>query len=164
MKPVTESEIRASFVNCTKGEAKRMAVPRDLAGKPWDDLDFFGWQDPASPERAYLVAREGDGLVGIALRRAAPSAVQARRTMCSLCLTTHAGGGVALMTARKAGKSGQNGNSVGAYMCTDLACSLYMRGKKDAGPGARLHESLSLDAQVERTIANLSGFLAKVRA
>ncbi|MFC0105050.1 FBP domain-containing protein [Kibdelosporangium aridum] len=162
MRPVTESEIRASFVNCTKGETKRMAVPRDLAGKPWDDLDFFGWQDPASPERAYLVAPDGDGLVGIALRRAAQTGGQIRRTMCSLCLTTH--DGVALMTARKAGKSGQNGNSAGAYMCSDLACSLYMRGKKDAGPGARLQESLTLDMQVERTMTNLAGFLAKVRA
>ncbi|RSM71576.1 FBP domain-containing protein [Kibdelosporangium aridum] len=162
MRPVTESEIRTSFVNCTKGEAKRMAVPRDLAGKPWDDLDFFGWQDPASPERAYLVTPHGDGLIGIALRRAAQTGGHIRRTMCSLCLTTH--GGVALMTARKAGKSGQNGNSAGAYMCSDLACSLYLRGKKDAGPGARLHESLTLDMQVERTVANLAAFVAKVRA
>ncbi|CAM3428804.1 FBP domain-containing protein [Kibdelosporangium persicum] len=165
MKAVTEREIRASFVNCTKGEAKRLAVPRDLADRPWDDLDFFGWQDPAAPDRAYLVAEDGEGFVGIALRRAAPSAAgYVRRSMCSFCLTTHVGGGVSLMTARKAGKSGQQGNSVGAYMCTDLACSLYLRGKKDAGPGARFHESLTLDMQVERTLSNLTGFLDKVRA
>jgi hypothetical protein len=161
MKPVTERDVRASFVNCTKGEAKRLAVPRDLAERPWDDLDFLGWRDPASPERAYLVTESGDGLVGVALRRATPAA-GARRSMCSLCLTTHTGDGVSLMTARKAGRGGQQGNSVGAYMCTDLACSLYLRGKKDAGPGGRLHESLALPEKVDRTMANLTAFLDKV--
>jgi hypothetical protein len=158
MRPVTESEIRSSFVNCTKGEAKRLAVPRDLATRPWDDLDFLGWQDPAAPDRAYLVAENGDGWVGVALRRAA-AAGGMRRTMCSLCLTTHPGNGVTLMTARKAGRSGQQGNSVGAYMCADLACSLYLRGKKEAD---RFHESITMDEQVRRTLSNLSGFLTRV--
>lgn len=54
---LTEHEIRAAFVNCSKGEAKRLHVPRT-------------------------------------------------------------------------GKAGQQGNSVGAYICGDLACPLYTRGKK----------------------------------
>jgi hypothetical protein len=156
MRSVTEREIRSSFVNCSKGEAKRLAVPRDLVEWPWDDLDFLGWRDPAAPERAYLVAEDGAGLVGIVLRRAA-TAGQARRGMCSLCLTTHTG--VSLMTARKAGRAD---NSVGAYLCTDLACSLYLRGKKDAGPGARIQESLALPEKIERTRSNLAGFLGRV--
>ncbi len=164
MRPVTERDIRASFVNCTQGETKRLAVPRDLADRPWDDLDFLGWRDPAAPARAYLVAEAGGTLIGVALRRGAPYAGQARRSMCSLCLTTHTGDGVALMTARRAGRGGQQGNSVGAYLCGDLACSLYLRGKKDAGPGARLNETLTLDEQVARTTANLAGFLGKVVA
>ncbi|MBT2232381.1 FBP domain-containing protein [Nonomuraea sp. NEAU-A123] len=162
MRVVSESDIRASMVNCTKGEAKRLAVPRDLAARPWDDLDFLGWQDPASPERAYLVAESGDGFVGVALRRATPHAGHVRRSMCSFCLTMHTGDGVSLMTARRAGRTGQQGNSVGAYICTDLACSLYLRGKKEVGPGGRLHESLTLEEQIERTAANLAGFLDKV--
>src|SRR3954449_13261623 len=68
MQALTERDIRASFVNCTKGEASRLPVPRDLATRPWDDLDFLGWPDPVSPQRAYLVAASGDGLVGVALR------------------------------------------------------------------------------------------------
>jgi hypothetical protein len=164
MRPVTERDIRASFVNCTKGEAKRLAVPRDLATRPWDDLDFLGWQDPAAPERAYLIADSGDALTGVALRRAAPHAGHLRRSMCSLCLTTHSGDGVSLMTARRAGRDGQQGNSVGAYMCTDLACSLYLRGKKPVGPAGRIHESLTLEEQIARTAANLAAFLDKVLA
>jgi hypothetical protein len=157
MRPLAEREIRASFVNCTKGEAKRLVLPKDLHARPWDDLDFLGWQDAASPGRAYLVAEHGDEVIGVALRRAAPHAGHARRSMCSLCLTTHGGDGVSLMTARRAG-----GNSVGAYICTDLACSLYLRGKKDVGPGGRMPESLTLDEKIARTAGNVSEFLRKV--
>ncbi|HEX4722418.1 MAG TPA: FBP domain-containing protein [Pseudonocardiaceae bacterium] len=162
MRPVTESDIRASFVNCTKGEAKRLAVPRDLATRPWPDLDFLGWRDPAAPERAYLVVESGDGLTGVALRRATPGTGLARRSMCSLCLTTHSGDGVSLMTARKAGRAGQHGNSVGSYICSDLACSLYLRGKKDAGLGARFHETLTVAEKIARTMANVTAFLSRV--
>ena len=161
MRPVTEREIRTSFVNCSKGEAKRLAVPKDLADRPWDDLDFLGWRDPSAPDRAYLVAESDDGLVGVTLRRATPPS-GARKSMCALCLTTHSGDGVSLMTARKAGKAGQQGNSVGSYLCADLACSLYLRGKKETEPGARAHDSLPLDEQVTRTKTNLRAFLDRV--
>ncbi|MCE7001048.1 FBP domain-containing protein [Saccharothrix sp. S26] len=162
MEPVTEREIRASFVNCSKGEAKRLPVPGDLSACPWEDLDFLGWRDPSSPQRAYLVAPSVDGLVGVALRLASSHAGQPRRNMCSLCLTAHPGDGVTLMTARKAGRGGQQGNSVGVYICADLACSLYLRGKKDAGPGGRLHESLTLDEKADRTATKVAAFLARV--
>ncbi|MBW4716786.1 FBP domain-containing protein [Saccharothrix obliqua] len=162
MEPVAEREIRASFVNCSKGEAKRLTLPRDLATRPWADLDFLGWRDPAAPERAYLVAEYGDRLVGVALRRAAPQAAHVRRGMCALCLTSHVGDGVRLMTARMAGKPGQLGNSVGTYVCADLACSLYLRGRKDAGPGARAHESLTLEEKIARTAEHVIRFIGKV--
>src|ERR1043165_5822508 len=101
MEPLTEQEIRAAFVNCTKGEAKRMHVPRDLADRPWEDLDFLGWRDPAAPDRSYVVVVLDDQVVGVALRRATNSGLP-RKSMCSWCLTTHSGDGVSLMTARKA--------------------------------------------------------------
>lgn len=161
MKPLTELEIRASFVNSTKGEAKRMQVPRDLGDRLWDDLDFLGWTDPAAPDRSYLVAELDGRLVGVALRRAA-QAGRARKMLCAWCLTTHSGDGVSLMTARKAGKSGQLGNSVGAYVCADLACSLYLRGKKSAGPGSRFKEAITLGEQVERMLAGVNAFVERV--
>ncbi|MFJ9039011.1 FBP domain-containing protein [Streptomyces sp. NPDC102406] len=163
MKPLTEREIRSSFVNCTKGEATRMRVPHDLTARPWDDLDFFGWRDPQAPDRAYLVAEIDGRPRGIALRSSHAAAGQTRRSMCSLCVTTHSGG-VSLLVAPKAGKAGKQGNSVGAYMCSDLACSLYVRGKKDAGIGARLHETLTIEEKIERTLANLTTFIAKITA
>jgi hypothetical protein len=51
---------RAAFVNSSKGEANRASIPRNLSEQPWEDLDFLGWRDPQSPERAYLAA-EVDG-------------------------------------------------------------------------------------------------------
>ncbi|MDX3853766.1 FBP domain-containing protein [Streptomyces sp. AK02-01A] len=163
MKPLTEQEIRAAFVNCTKGETKRLSIPRDLAERPWDDLDFLGWRDPQAPDRAYL-ATELDGRpVALALRCPSGTSWQTRRSMCSMCVTMHTGG-VSLMVAAKAGKAGQQGNSVGAYICSDLACSLYVRGKKDAGVGARLPESLTVEEKIQRTVANVAAFIAKVTA
>ncbi len=164
MKPLTEPEIRAAFVNCTKGEARRLNVPRDLTGLPWDDLDFLGWRDPQSPERAYLVAELDGNLTGIALRCPGPSPLQKRSNICSFCLTSHTGG-VTLMVAPKAGQAGQHGNSVGTYLCTDLACSLYLRGKKPVvGLGGRFRERLTLEEKVGRTMTNLAAFAVKVTA
>ncbi|WP_214414576.1 FBP domain-containing protein [Sphaerisporangium fuscum] len=164
MQSLSEKDIRASFVNCSKGEAKRLAVPRDLATRPWDDLDFLGWRDPAALDRSYLVAERGGELIGVALRFPAQQRTQLHRGMCSLCLTTHPGNGVSLMTARRTGEAGRQGNSVGVYMCTDLACSLYVRGKKTPEPGGRFEESLTVEEQIERTRANLFAFLDKVAA
>ncbi|MEU2155329.1 FBP domain-containing protein [Streptomyces sp. NPDC019396] len=159
MKALTEQDIRAAFVNCSKGEVKRLAVPRDLDERPWGDLDFLGWRDPAAPDRSYLVAERDDRIVGVSLRFPSRQRGYLHRSMCSLCLTTHPGDGVSLMTARKAGPAGREGNSAGVYMCTDLACSLYVRGIRVPAPGGRLKESLTVEQQIERTRGNLFGFL-----
>ncbi|MFD9000109.1 FBP domain-containing protein [Streptomyces sp. NPDC059582] len=162
MRSLTEPEIRDSFVNCSKGEAKRLAVPRDLDQHPWADLDFLGWRDPGAPDRSYLVTEREGRLVGVTLRFPSSQRDILHRSMCSLCLTTHRGGGVSLMTARKAGAAGREGNSVGLYMCTDLACSLYVRGKKSLDSGSRFEESLTEVEQISRTTGNLSAFLDKL--
>lgn len=163
MKPLTEDQIRASFINCSKGEARRLNLPRGLAELPWDDLDFLGWRDQGAPDRAYLVAERPDGLVGVTLRL--PSGVRrslVKSSLCSLCVTSHAGSGVSLLTARRAGAAGREGNTVGAYMCADLACSLYVRGKKRSASAERVAESLTLDEQITRTLVNLDTFLDQV--
>ncbi|MER5511197.1 FBP domain-containing protein [Streptomyces sp. NPDC002766] len=162
MEPLTEQEIRAAFVNCTKGEAKRLHVPRDLADRPWEDLDYLGWRDPQAPGRAYLAAELDARPVAVVLRTSGAGSWQTRRSMCSICLTVHSGG-VSLMVAPKAGRAGQQGNSVGAYLCDDLACSLYVRGRKDADAGGRMHETITLEEKIRRTVANLAAFVAKVR-
>ncbi|CAL9635921.1 FBP domain-containing protein [Streptomyces sp. enrichment culture] len=162
MKELTDPEIRSSFVNCTKGEVSRLTVPRNLPELPWDDLDFLGWRDPAAPQRSYIVAGHEGRLVGFALRLASRTGNAQHSSMCSICLTTHSASGVALMTARKARRSAHGDETVGQYFCTDLACSLYVRGKKRAQPGGRLQETLTEDEKIERMRAQLAGFLNKL--
>jgi hypothetical protein len=162
MEPLTERAIRAAFINCSKGEAKRLSVPRDLADLPWEDLDYLGWRDPQAPDRAYLALPGDDGrLRAITMRTPGSGAGQYRHSMCRMCLTTHTGG-VTLMVAPKAGKAGQQGNTVGAYICSDLACSLYIRGKRDVGMGGRMPETISVEEKIFRTVANVSAFVDKV--
>ncbi|GAB3839098.1 FBP domain-containing protein [Kribbella italica] len=163
MQPITESQIRGSFVNCSQGEAKRLTVPKDLEEQPWDQLDFLGWCDPGAPDRGYLVAERDGKLIGITLK-AAKSAGRGftSRSMCSLCMTTRTGGGVVLMAARRSGAAGRQGNTVGQYLCTDLACSLYIRGKKQAATEPGLDETLSVEEKTIRLTNNLTLFVDKV--
>lgn len=159
VRSLVEPEIRASFVNCSKGEAKRLHLPADLAGRPWADLDYLGWRDPQAPQRGYLVAEHAGVLRGVVLR-APEHGVAWRSSMCGLCLTQRSGG-VALLVAPKAGKAGQRGHSTGEQMCADLACSLYVRGRlRDSGP--IVYETLSVEDKVARLRANLDAFLARV--
>lgn len=47
--------------------------------------------------------------------------------MCALCRTPQPSDQVTMFSAPKAGESGRNGNSVGTYICNDLACSTIIR-------------------------------------
>jgi len=162
MKSVTADDIRTSFINASKGEAERVAIPRDLAERPWGDLDFLGWRDPGAPQRTYIVTERDGVLVGVALRSA--PGTPSRVGMCSLCLTTHPGDGVSLMTAHKTGDAGRKGDSVGTAICTDLACSLYVRHRKRTMLGGRLNETISVDEQIRRLRRNLLSFIASVQS
>ena len=168
MRPLSETDIRASFVNCSKGEAKRLAMPRDLAERPWPDLDFLGWRDPGALDRAYLVApwpatggSEGN-VVGVTLRLATQQRGFLHRNMCSLCLTTHGGNGVSLMTGRRAGEAGRRGDSVRAYNCTHHPSTLNVRAPRTPDTGTRLKETLTVEEQVERTRDKLAAFLTRL--
>lgn len=162
MQPLTEPELRAAFVNCSRGEAQRLNLPPDLAETAWEELDYLGWRDPKAPARGYLVAELPEGFVGVTLR--APAAVPGakRATMCSLCLTPRSGG-VSLMVAPRAGRSGQQGNTVGTYICSDLDCSLYVRGRRAPG-GPVIAETLTSEERIARLVGNLATFVARVRA
>ncbi|MFH8745995.1 FBP domain-containing protein [Streptomyces rimosus] len=163
MDPLDEKHIRTSFINCSKGEASRINLPTNLSALPWDDLDFLGWRDPGAPDRCYLVAPREGGIVGVTLR--VPQGVRrsfTKTTVCSLCLTGHPGSGVNLLAARKAGALGRQGNTVGTYICADLACSLYVRGKKKSELAGRHEETLPLEDRIARMVGNLDAFLDKV--
>ena len=166
MEPLTEKQIRSSFVNCTKGEAARLRLPLDFAELPWEDLDFLGWVDPGAPLRAHLVLPGEEGPVGISLRVPSANRTSAvKSSLCQLCLTGHASSGVTLLAAPLAGARGREGNTVGVYVCADLACSLYVRGKRQPKlRTARYEESLSVEERLDRMRGNVDAFAARVTA
>jgi hypothetical protein len=127
VRPLTETEIRRSFVNCSRGEAKALTLPRGFDGLAWGELEMLGWRDPKAPLRGYVVvAAEGEA-VGIAVRAAESRMSSRTAAMCMLCQTGQSGDAVSLFTARRTGDAGRNGNTVGTYMCADLACSQRVR-------------------------------------
>lgn len=126
MKPLTESQIRASFVNATKSEIDRMPMP-GLHEVMWQSREFLGWRDPGAPLRGYLVHWLGDRPVGVILRASEVALRHGISAMCALCRTAQPGAQVTMFSAPKAGESGRNGNSVGTYICDDLACSIIIR-------------------------------------
>ncbi|MCX3063087.1 FBP domain-containing protein [Streptomyces beihaiensis] len=166
MEPLSDKQIRSSFVNCTKGEAQRMRLPLDFADLPWEDLDFLGWVDPGAPLRAHLVRPTPDGPLGITLRVPATSRTSAiKSSLCQICLTGHAASGVSLLAAPLAGARGRDGNTVGLYVCADLACSLYLRGKRQPKlRGGRPDESVSVEDRIARAMANLDAFTTRIQA
>jgi hypothetical protein len=125
MKAMSEAEIRAAIVNAAPGEAERMPVP-GLHEVVWADREYLGWRDPGSPLRGYLVYWNGDRPVAIALR-ASEVRLRPGSALCSLCNTPQPAGQVTMFSAALAGDAGRAGNSVGTYICADLACSLLIR-------------------------------------
>jgi hypothetical protein len=162
MERLTETEVRASFVNATKGEIARMNLPPDLDQQPWAELDLLGWVDPKSPLSGYLVVPMSDrGQVGVQLKRAAGGGTR-RARMCSLCATTHSGQGVALMVAPRAGRSGRAGNTVGLQMCSSLACADYARGARMPPSATAVHETLTVEERRVRLRRNVLAFVERV--
>lgn len=125
MKPLTEPMLRACMVNARPGEAERMPIP-GLHEVVWAQREYLGWRDPGSPSRGYLAYWRDDEPVGIALR-ASEVRLRAGSAICSLCNTPQPASQVTMFAAALAGAAGWAGNSIGTYICADLACSLLIR-------------------------------------
>jgi len=126
MKPLTGAEIRASFVNATPDEIDRIPLP-GLHEIIWDEREYLGWRDHSNRRRGFLVHWQDDRAVGLVLGAAETSLRPGISAMCSLCQITRSGDNVTLFSAAKAGEAGLNGDSVGTYLCDDLACSYLIR-------------------------------------
>ena len=161
MEPLSAEDVRRSFVNSSKSQIKAMALPPKFAELPWESLDFLGWRDPKAPANAYLVLPRDGKVVGLAMRAAAPHLSQLKRSVCALCMTTHTAADVSLFAARRIGNAGKLGNTVGTYICADLACSLYLRGKRKPGTPS-LKQTSTVDEDVTRTMASLNKFVDEV--
>jgi hypothetical protein len=134
VKPLNESDIRSSIVNASRGEVERMPLP-GLHEVIWGEREYLGWRDHQAPLRGYLVHWIDDRPVGIMLRAASGSMRPGISAMCSLCRTPQPSGQVTLFSAARAGQAGRDGNTIGTYICADLACSLIIRILPPASPG-----------------------------
>lgn len=93
----------------------------------WDHREYLGWRDHQAPLRGYIVHWVDDRPVGIIVRTAGVPMRAGISAMCSLCHTAQPSVQVSLFTAPRAGEAGLRGNSIGTYICDDLACSLIIR-------------------------------------
>ena len=156
MRPLTTPEIRAAMVNVSRTKTATMTVPL-LDEVDWDTRDFFAWRDAKAPLRAYLVADHGGRLVGLSLRVPTGKG-RSSSALCNLCHSAQPGDAVLLFSAAKVGR---NGDSVGTYICADLACSLYLRGIL---PLKARYGSATLEERVAGLQERLGAFVRAVLA
>jgi hypothetical protein len=123
--PLTEREIRESFVNASRKEVSDLTLSPSFDETVWDDLDYLGWRDPKMARRSYIVVPVDGVPVGVVLRQAEAS--PRRRAQCTWCQDVTLPNDVVLYTAKRAGASGRNGNTVGTLICDEFQCSKNVR-------------------------------------
>jgi hypothetical protein len=124
MHAFTEKDIRASFVNASLRERNAVVLP-SLADVPWGELDYLGWRDPKQPLAGFIVVPVDDAPVGILLRRTEQRL--RTRAQCSWCEDVTLPNEVVFFSARRAGKAGRNGDTVGTLLCERFECSANVR-------------------------------------
>jgi hypothetical protein len=155
VQPLTQSDIRGSFVNATPADIDRMSMP-GLHEMLWDEREYLGWRDVSSPLRGYIVHWVDDRPIGILVRTVGPHRGRSS-AMCSLCHTTQPRTQVSLFSAPKAGAAGERGDTLGTYICDDLACSHIIR----MGP-AHLQAPAEISRRSEGLLKRVQSFTADV--
>ncbi len=161
MRALTESDVRASFVNADDDELRVMTMPHDFVLIDWDYLDFFAWQDPEVSRRGYVLIAQEDRITGVVLRAAEPG--RGHNGMCNICHTMQPGNQVALYSARRAGEQGRHGDSVGTYICTDLSCHENVRLAHPLAPN-EVRAAGQVDFRLDGTRRRMEAFVSQVWA
>ncbi|HEV6952578.1 MAG TPA: FBP domain-containing protein [Promicromonospora sp.] len=127
MNPLTEKQIRASFVNASKREAAQATLP-ELSEIDWEQLDYLGWHDRKAPLSSYVVLELDGTPTGVLLRSSDAKTGRARsKGVCAWCEDVVVTDEVSLYVARRAGAKGRNGNTIGTLICTEFVCSRNVR-------------------------------------
>lgn len=158
MRAMTEDEVRGILANAEDADRRLMSVPTAFFLLEWDHMDFVGWRDPKHPDRGYLLAETPAGPQAILLR-ASSATPRVRNGLCDLCHTMQPGDHVALFSARRAGDAGRRGDSVGAYICSDLSCHESVRLAAPLAPG---EVRASVDRRIDETRRRVERFVAGV--
>lgn len=126
MRELTAEQIRESMVNATEAEIEKMPLP-GLYETLWDEREYLGWRDPDGSPRGYIVHWVDDRPVGFIVRAASSTLRSGIGAMCSFCHTPQPSTQVLMFSAPKGGAAGRDGNTIGTYLCADLACSMMIR-------------------------------------
>ncbi len=160
MQPLDQKAVRKAFVNASKSRAASATFPQEWPPAGVEDLDFVGWSDPKAPQRAYVVV---DGAVAADVTaielRLSTSAGTVRKTMCDWCHSQDSGEGARLMVARRAGRRGKAGDTVGLYVCADFGCSRRARVPLKAH---QLSVSGAPDRRVPELVERVRDFVLRV--
>jgi hypothetical protein len=124
--PLTDQQIRSSFVNASRREVNQAILP-ELASLPWGRLDDLGWRDRKRPLVAYVVLELAGTPTGVVLRGTGPSEGPRRKAVCAWCEDVVVSDDVSLYVARRAGARGRQGDTVGTLICTEFTCSGNVR-------------------------------------
>ncbi|GLY15576.1 FBP domain-containing protein [Kineosporia rhizophila] len=125
MRPITEKQIRTSFVNSSLRERKELVLPENLGELDWENLDYLGWRDRKYLNLGYVLAQIDDQLVGVVMRQA--DAQTRSRPLCNWCESVQDNNDVVFFSARRAGPAGRNGNTLGTLVCSGFECSANVR-------------------------------------
>jgi hypothetical protein len=127
MQKLTSQDIRSCFINASRSEVAKLSLPKNFESLPWDEMDLLGWRDDRMPLRGYLILPRPSGLAGIILRAPDGGPRKNRSVLCELCRAVFSKADVTLWVAKRAGKSGRDGNTVGTLICADFVCCANVR-------------------------------------
>lgn len=165
MRSHSESALRKSFINCSKGAAQRINFPKEILNADpavWEKQIFLSWSDPKSPQRAYLVAETTSGLQGLVMERNAAQVKGGGARLCQICLTLHSSSGVSLVSIPTSKSSQDKYGSIGTYICSDLECVAYTLGKKNPDGIRQMEETLTPEEKIERMLGNVQEIFTRV--
>ena len=166
VKPLTENEIRSSFVNASKREVAQASLP-DLGGLDWERLEYLGWRDTKRP-LGYAVVVIDEAPRGVILRAAPPATAlggRRRSAICAWCEDPIETKDVSLYVAKRGGAAGRNGDTVGTLICTEFVCSSNVRRKPtftELGSDDPLARELFIERRVEGLKQRCAKFVAAI--
>ncbi|MCI2958668.1 FBP domain-containing protein [Agromyces atrinae] len=149
MQKLTLDDLRSSFINTSLRERQSITPPSDVDSIDWDGLDFIAWRDRKLADVGYVVV-EIDGVPTGALLRRASGQVRSR-PQCSWCEDIHLPNDVIMFIAKRAGRAGRMGNTIGTLVCANFECSTNVRRRPPLA-----YVGFDVEAERRRRIAVLS--------
>lgn len=166
MKPLTENEIRNSFVNASKREVAQASLP-DVDALDWERLEYLGWRDSKRP-LGYVVVVIDDVPQGIILRAAPPATAlggRRRSAICAWCEDPIETKDVSLYVAKRGGAAGRKGDTIGTLICTEFVCSRNVRRKPtftELGSDDPTDREFFIERRIEGLKQRSSKFVANI--